>query len=363
MFDRFRSARLAALLLVLTVDGVGATPGFAQSQSARDDLVGRLRIVALDNQKLSDVARANDVATPNAAAANWGLSEFFPETREKVLMPRAHLLPEGLRDGILINRSEFRLYYIKGGVVLFTAPIGLGDVGLETPTGTTKVVRKKENPSWIPTPEARAAHPELPAVWPPGPDNPMGLFAMYLGWTYYAIHGNEDAFGIGRQSTRGCIRLFPEDIEPLFKMVPVGTAVQVIDAPVKLGWHEGELFLEAQADEAQRQELAVKGSFTPKPAPDLKGWITGLAGARAHDIDWQAVNDALTRRSGVPVQITSLATHPVDIFEPNMLLSEGLSSFLKAQRGFAAKASAPKENRPSYQDIIQQHRLKFPYNI
>ncbi|MFZ1988565.1 MAG: L,D-transpeptidase family protein [Alphaproteobacteria bacterium] len=358
------SAQAVIALLVLAAACLAPRSADAQSQLTGDDLIGRLRLVSLDDQKLSDVARASDVSTPNAAAANWGLSEFFPETRDRVLIPRAHILPDGLRDGILINRSEYRLYYFKGGVVVFTAPIGIGDVGLETPTGTTKVVRKMQNPSWIPTPEARKAHPELPAVWPPGPDNPMGLFAIYLGWTYYAIHGNEDAFGIGRQSTRGCIRLFPEDIEPLFNTVPIGTKVEVIDQPVKLGWHEGELFIEAQPDEAQREELAVQGSFTLKPAPDLRNWIGGLAGDRAHDVNWQLVADALSRRSGIPTQVTGLAAHPVNIFEPNMLLSEGLSKFLKTQRGFAAKPPAkPGERRPSYEEIIKEHMLKFPYNI
>ncbi|HXZ67125.1 MAG TPA: L,D-transpeptidase family protein [Alphaproteobacteria bacterium] len=354
-----------AIAFLLAVGAcLAARSAYAQPQAAGDDLIGRLRIVSLNNQKLSDVARANDVSTPNAAAANWGLSEFFPETRGRVLLPRAHILPDGLRDGILINRSEFRLYYIQGGMVLFTAPIGIGDIGLETPVGTTKVVRKMQNPSWIPTAEARAAHPELPKVWPPGPDNPMGLYALYLGWRYYAIHGNEDAFGIGRQSTRGCIRLFPEDIEPLFGMVPIGTGVQVIDQPVKLGWHEGELFIEAQPDEAQREELAVQGSFTLKPPSDLKDWISGVAGNRAHEVNWELVADVLARRSGIPTQLTGLAAHPVNIFEPNMLLSEGLSKFLKTQRGFAAKPAAkPGERRPSYEEIIKEHRLKFPYNI
>jgi len=360
------SARPVITLLVFATTWLAAPAAYAQVQSptTRDDLVGRLRIVSLDNQKLSDVARANDVSTPNAAAANWGLSEFFTDTRDKVLMPRAHLLPHGLREGILINRAEYRLYYFKNGAVQFTAPIGIGDVGLETPLGTTKIVRKMQNPSWIPTAQARAAHPELPAVWPPGPDNPMGLYAMYLGWPLYAIHGNEDAFGIGRQSTRGCIRLFPEDIEPLYGMVPIGTAVEVTDQPVKLGWHAGELFIEAQPDEAQRTELAIKGNFTLKPAPDLKDWITSAAGDRARDVDWPTVDDALTRLSGVPIQVTSVATHQVNIFEPNMLLSQNLSRFLRTQRGFAAKVPAtPAERRPSYEQIIKEHMLKFPYNI
>ena len=355
---------MAVLLAVFAIGLPISVRAAAAQAQAPDDLVGRLRLVSLDNQKLEDVARANDVSVPNTVAANWGLSEFFAETRDRVLLPRAHLLPKGLRDGILVNRSEFQLYYIKGGVVLFTAPIGLGEDGAETPVGVTKIVRKMKNPGWTPTPAARAEHPDWPAYWPPGPDNPMGQYAMYLAWQYLAIHGNPDPFGIGRLETRGCIRLYPEDIKPLFGMVPIGTKVEVVDQPVLLGWHEGELFLEAQPDATQREDLAVRGSFILDPAPDLKDWILASAGGRAADIDWQVANDTLQRRSGIPTQITAVSAHPVNIFEPQMLLSEGLSNFLKTQRGFAPKLGVkPAENRPSYQDIIQQHRLKFPYNV
>lgn len=45
--------------------------------------------------------------------------------------------------------------------------------------------------------------------------------------------------------THGCVRMYPEDIERLFGMVPVGTPVRLVDQPVKVGWLNGALLLEA----------------------------------------------------------------------------------------------------------------------
>ena len=339
---------------------MGAARAAAAAQS-EDDLVGRLKVISLNNEKLEPIARANDLSTLAVVAANWGLSQFWAETRDEVILPSAHLLPAGLRNGVLVNLAEFRLYYFKGGALVQTAPVGIGVAGLETPLGSTSVVRKMANPTWTPTPEARADHPDWPKVIPPGPDNPMGLFALYLGWRYIAIHGNQDQFGIGRPYTRGCIRLLPEDIEPLFKVVPIGTQVEVVKQPVKLGWHESELFLEAEPDSAQFDELNTEGKFTEKPAEDLTGWITAAAGDRAHDVDWPTVTAALERRNGIPTQITNVTTHPIDIFAPTMALRESLGAFMEASKGFAAKAKPPQE--PSAEELLREHRLRFPYNI
>lgn len=80
--------------------------------------------------------------------------------------------------------------------------------------------------------EYRAAGEPLPAVVPAGPDNPMGLYALYIG-RLYAIHGTNANFGIGLRVSHGCVRLRNEDIKFLFEKVPVGTRVQFIDEPVK----------------------------------------------------------------------------------------------------------------------------------
>ncbi len=140
--------------------------------------------------------------------------------------------------GIVINSAEMRLYYYpKGTNTVIVLPIGIGQLGKDTPINwTTKVERKKAGPTWTPTAkmhaEYRAAGKLAPAVVPAGPDNPMGLYALYIG-RLYAIHGTNANFGIGLRVSHGCVRLRNEDIKFLFEKVPVGTRVQFIDEPVK----------------------------------------------------------------------------------------------------------------------------------
>ncbi|KAJ54487.1 peptidase [Actibacterium mucosum KCTC 23349] len=97
-----------------------------------------------------------------------------------------------------------------------------------TKRGYTEVVRKKVGPSWTPTPSMRAEDPTLPTFMEPGPGNPLGTHAMYLGWPAYLIHGTHDTRKIGRRSSSGCIGLYNEKIEELFALVPIGTQVRLI---------------------------------------------------------------------------------------------------------------------------------------
>ena len=97
-----------------------------------------------------------------------------------------------------------------------------------TRRGRTKVVRKVEGPEWRPTPAMKKRNPEWPDYVGPGPENPLGTHAMYLGWTYYRIHGTHDTRKIGRRSSNGCIGLYNQHIAELYSMATVGTQVLVI---------------------------------------------------------------------------------------------------------------------------------------
>jgi len=97
-----------------------------------------------------------------------------------------------------------------------------------TRRGYTSVVRKTVGPSWTPTANMRERDPSLPAYMPPGPDNPLGTHAMYLGWPAYLIHGTHDTRKIGRPSSSGCIGLYNEKIEELYAITPIGMQVRII---------------------------------------------------------------------------------------------------------------------------------------
>lgn len=96
-----------------------------------------------------------------------------------------------------------------------------------TKRGHTTVVRKRVGPDWTPTPSMVERNPEL-RYMPPGPDNPLGTHAMYLGWPAYLIHGTHDTRKIGRPSSDGCIGLYNDKIEELFAVTPVGTQVLIL---------------------------------------------------------------------------------------------------------------------------------------
>lgn len=153
-------------------------------------------------------------------------------------MPQQLILPATVRKGMVVNVAEMRLYYYPpDSQTVEVFPIGIGQAGRETPRNwVTTVERKQEAPTWTPTPNTRREYAKrgesLPAFIPAGPENPMGLYAIYIG-RLYAIHGTNANFGIGLRVSQGCIRLRDNDIKYLFDNVPVGTRVQIIDQPVK----------------------------------------------------------------------------------------------------------------------------------
>jgi len=112
-------------------------------------------------------------------------------------------------------------------------PIGIGDQGKETPVGTFTIIEKIIKPAWYVPESIRKEEPDLPAVVPPGPDNPMGSHALRLSNPTLLIHGTNRPWGIGMRSSHGCIRLYQEDISVLFGMVKRGTPVTIVDQPVK----------------------------------------------------------------------------------------------------------------------------------
>lgn len=113
--------------------------------------------------------------------------------------------------------GEYRLY-----------PTSVPQTDELTKRGYTEVVRKKVGPSWTPTANMRKRDPSLPAFMPPGPENPLGTHAMYLGWPAYLIHGTHDTRKTGRRSSSGCIGLYNEKIAELFEITPIGAQVRII---------------------------------------------------------------------------------------------------------------------------------------
>ena len=187
---------------------------------------------------LLDIARQFDLGYGDIVNANPDIDPWVPGDNQAVIVPTRFILPAVPRQGIVINIPEMRLYYYPAKQAgqpqqVVTHPIGIGREGRDTPLGKLSIIQKRENPSWTPPESVRKEHAAdgdiLPAVVPPGPDNPLGTRAMRLSNPSYLIHGTHRPYGVGLRVSSGCIRLYPEDIESLFSKVPLSTPVNIIN--------------------------------------------------------------------------------------------------------------------------------------
>ncbi|MEM8833968.1 MAG: L,D-transpeptidase family protein [Pseudomonadota bacterium] len=292
--------RLSALLFIVLA-------GFAAPSQAYDkDYFGETKTYrAAFEDTLIHLARDNDLGFVELRAANPKLDAWIPGKGAKIILPQKHLLPEAPRKGIVINLAEMRIYYFKDkGAPPVTFPISVGREGLETPTGSTTITRKKEGPTWRPTERMRKEDPELPVSVPPGPENPLGTHALYLGWPQYLIHGTNKPYGIGRRVSSGCMRMYPEDVREFYSMVPIGTLVTVVDQPVKVGWVGDDLYVEVSPTQEQSLKIEEQGQLDSYEITkeDIRR-INEKAGGRKEDINWEKVRAAVRDHKGYPIKI------------------------------------------------------------
>ncbi len=261
-----------------------------------------------EEDTLLDIARHYKLGFVEIRAANPGVDPWTPVPGESVVIPSFRLLPRAPQKGIVVNLAQMRLYHFTNPKKEPASyPIGIGREGLQTPTGATTIVRKSAAPTWHPTERMREENPLLPAVIPAGPSNPLGTHALYLGWPTFLIHGSNKPWAIGRRVSSGCMRLYPEDISRLFKTVPVGTPVTVVDQPLLAGWVGDAFYLEANPSKTQGNEIEIDGAYRIEWGLDesLKKVILEAAGPDAEKINWHTVKVVLEERLGYPVQVGS----------------------------------------------------------
>jgi L,D-transpeptidase ErfK/SrfK len=297
---RSRSARSGALLLLFAAACAGRAPRHPlEAPPPSADVVGRLAFRrASAEDTFVDLAPALGVGYVELVAANPGVDPWLPRAGTRLVLPKVRLVPSGPREGIVVNLGDLHLYFFEPGRPTRSFPIGVAKDGYATPLGVTRVTAKRERPVWIPGPSARRdGYPERVE---PGPENPLGEHALYLDWPGYLIHGTNDPRGVGRHSSRGCIRLYPRHMAWLYDRVEVGTPVRVVDQPVKLAWIGGELYLEVNPDAGQSLELDETGKRTPRAPESLREMVTRAAGEQAGRLDWARIERSGLRRSGVP---------------------------------------------------------------
>lgn len=204
-----------------------------------------------DNEDFSDVAQRFDLGYYELFEANPGVDADDPMPNTALVIPTEYILPQELHNNIVINLPEMRLYFQpKGENKVYIFPVGIGKEDWVTPVGKYTVTEKLVDPKWVvPTSIYKFRQKigdSVPRVVMPGPDNPLGKFALRLSSKdYILIHGTNAPEGVGRRSSAGCIRLYPKDIDILFHKVAVHTPVVIVNNPYKIVWKNSKIYLEA----------------------------------------------------------------------------------------------------------------------
>lgn len=279
-----------------------------------DEVVGSLATVRLrEGDSLSDVARHFGLGFEQVSSANPDLEPWAPPADADVLLPLQFVLPEGPRKGIVVNLAAMRLFYFPSGKSgtsqVVTYPVGIGKEGRSTPTGLMTVDRKTAHPTWYVPNSIRRDHAlkgdPLPAVVSPGPDNPLGDYAMYLSKPSYLIHGTNKPYSIGFRASNGCLRLYPEDIEDLFEAVPQKTTVKIVNQPYLVGRHDGMLYVEAHTPHDEMDDKRLRNAF--------KARLKQIEKKQGFSIDWPKVDEVLSQGRGVPIPVLTGSSALTDV--------------------------------------------------
>lgn len=308
-------APTAWLLFIVWFWGLpGATPPTDAATyiltSKDTQVVGRLqRITARHEDTLVDIARQYNLGYQALRLANPAVDPWLPGEGTSVLLPTRYILPQAPRDGIVVNLAEMRIYYYPKShageaAQVVTFPVSIGRRDWQTPLGVTKITDKVRDPIWYPPESIRSEHAELgdplPTQVAPGPDNPLGRHALLLGMSGYLIHGTNKRYGIGMRVSHGCIRLYPQDIEALFREVPLGTPVHIVNQPYKVGWDAGLLYLEAHP--MSSGEKAQAG--LPRDLTSLVRSLIAATQARPdYEIDWKQAEGIVLHARGIPMAV------------------------------------------------------------
>ncbi len=290
-----------------------------------EDVIGRLAFVRLETgDTLPDIARHFNLGINAISTANPGVDVWVPDAGTRVLLPMSFILPNAPRNGIVINLATMRLFQFKEigtSQLVTTYPVGIGTDERPTPTGQMYVARKAALPTWYVPASIAEDHRKkgdiLPKAVPPGPDNPLGEYALYLSNKGYLIHGTNKPASIGLTATNGCLRLYPENVKLLFDDTPVKTPVLIVNQPYLLGQRNGVLYLEAHAPPEGL------GAFESEI---LHKKLRAIEKNARRALDWKKVKEVQAAARGIPVPILVLSqggkeevANPVEVEHPAKL--------------------------------------------
>jgi L,D-transpeptidase ErfK/SrfK len=217
------------------------------------------------------------------------------------MLPLSFILPDAPRRGIVINLAAMRLFQFKDdskSLAVSTYPLGVGTIERPSPTGQMYVARKVTRPTWhVPASIAedhRKKGDPLPAKVLPGPQNPLGEYALYLSKSSYLIHGTNKPASIGLRATNGCIRLYPEDVKKLYENTPVKTPVCIVNQPYLIGQRNGVVYMEVHAPPEDLDAVEFDKIYTK---------LRNIEKESGRTLDWSKVKKVLAEARGIPVPI------------------------------------------------------------
>lgn len=269
----------------------------------RGDLAGELSVYTTRYEEtFAGIGNRLSLGYLELAKANPGVDPWLPGDDTRIVLPRRYVLPDGKREGIVINLAEYRLYYFTDeGVQVY--PVGVGTEENPSPLTDAQVTMSLESPAWYPPDSIRAEYEAsgdyLPRMVPPGPDNPLGSHALILSEKGYLIHGTNKLFGVGMQVSHGCFRMYNEDISRFVRLVGKGTPVRVIKEPVKLGFSEGEIWLEVHRprEEYTARERQILWQQVMDEVAELRQRHPGV------EVQRRAIEMAVDQGDGIPRMI------------------------------------------------------------
>ena len=301
-----------------------------------DDVIGRLRLFTLEKgDTLPDIARHFSLGLNGVSATNPGVDIWVPEAGKRIMLPLSFILPDAPRKGIVINLAAMRLFQFKGNgesLAVLTFPAGVGTEERPSPMGQMRVERKVSRPTWhVPASIAKdhlKKGDPLPAAVLPGPQNPLGEYALYLSAPSYLIHGTNKPASIGLRATNGCIRLYPESVKKLYENTPAKTPVNFVNQPYLLGRSDGTVYLEVHAS-TEESDVAELDKVYAK--------LKTIEKESGRTLDWNKIKNVLAEARGIPVPVFEIrqgsgkkVAEPMEVRHPGELNGKPKIPELKA---------------------------------
>jgi L,D-transpeptidase ErfK/SrfK len=279
-------------------DELPAEPNSARIVGSR----GIYTVVKADTIRL--VAAKLGVTKQHLRSMNRLDAKAYLKIGQKLAYNNRKIIPQQIKDGIIINIPDRTLYYFQRGALVTSLPVALGLVTKnekyvwQTPVGKFRITAKMKDPTWTVPPsiqtEMEEHGKEVITSIPPGPENPLGKYAIKTSIPGIMIHSTTKPSSIYGFSSHGCIRLSPNQMEEFFPQIKVNTRGEIIYMPVKLAVTEnGRVFLEVHHDIYKRSADLVSEARQMVEKQRLSELV-----------DWEKFKTVLKQKSGVAEDIS-----------------------------------------------------------